>query len=467
MNPSEVLRRIAGIGREARPIARPSLLVIEIVGLSRTSLQTALKKSAMPFLQKLLSEEQYELFPLKFEKQLAEIVRETETKFKSQERARAQALPPPFSWSPPAKLWAGVDIAAGRPLVHLRLAVEDRPQSAGEANQGKKDLRLRLEDINRSIRSLYGKALLSATADYEVWILSEGPDGFALLPANIVRPQAPDRALDAATAALAMQRASGRPIGDATGLHSATTSEKALRVMTYNIHSCVGLDGKLAPSRIARIVRGFDPDIVALQEVDLKRSRSKGEDQAARLAHELNMQVAFCCTADRGWERYGHALLTRIPATVIASGLFSGETKLSEPRGALLARIEMRGRSIYVANTHFGLSHPDRSRQAQTFLGTEWLARVPAEAPLIVCGDFNMKPDSLPYELISKQVKDAQLVAKVHEGSGTFPSPFPMTRLDFIFLSNHFAVERISVVNNTQTRVASDHLPVVADLISA
>jgi endonuclease/exonuclease/phosphatase family metal-dependent hydrolase len=150
---------------------------------------------------------------------------------------------------------------------------------------------------------------------------------------------------------------------------------------------------------------------------------------------------------------------------VIASGLFPGESLSKEPRGALLARIGTQtAPAIYVVNTHLGLTNQDRLRQAKSLLGSDWLGRVPAEAALIVTGDFNMTPASLPYRLISNRVKDAQLIAKAREGNGTFPSPWPLTRLDYMFVSNHFTVERLIVPRNTQTRVASDHLPLVADL---
>jgi endonuclease/exonuclease/phosphatase family metal-dependent hydrolase len=355
-----------------------------------------------------------------------------------------------------------MELAAGRALIHVKLEVDEG--RAGDQRAESID-GWTLGRIDSSIRSLYRKALLSAVADYEVWIVAEGEDGFALLPGNTPPLAGPQPSLDAGMLAAALPRALGLRAFVPSAHRLESKPRNTLKVMTYNIHSCVGLDGKLAPSRIARIIRGFDPDIVALQEVDVKRNRSKGEDQAARLARELGMHVAFCCTADRAWERYGHALLTRWPATVIASGIFSGEGQLSEPRGALLARVEIAGRAIYVANTHFGLTGRDRLRQAEILLGSEWLAGTPAEAPLIVCGDFNMSPGSQPYRLMGQRFKDAQTTARVREGYETFPSPIPFTRLDFIFVSRDLEVERIAVVKNSQTRVASDHLPVVAELV--
>lgn len=462
LNPSEFLRRIAGSRREAACIAKPSLLLIEVLGLTETQLRAALRDGAMPFLQTLLTEEGYELFQLNSrEPQLAKTVREAESAARSPARANSQSIPPPFRWKPPAVLWAGVELAAGRGMIHVKIGAS---ASLAEGQKGGSTDAWQLGRIDRTVRSLHRKAALSAVADYEVWIAAESQDGFALLPANALSCGRSQEVIEVVALAGAIPRVFGLPAGTRPAHSPADRPKDTLRVMTYNVHSCLGLDGKLAPSRIARIIRSFAPDVVALQEVDLKRNRSKGEDQAERLAGELEMHLTFCCTADRAWERYGHALLTRTPVTVITSGLFSNESQLKEPRGALLARIDMGQRSVYIVNTHFGLTATDRLRQAQSLLGSEWLGKIPHEAPVILCGDFNTRPGSLSYNAIASRFKDARPPTGLRKVRGTFPSPFPIAFLDYIFLSTHFEVQRVSVINNSQTRAASDHLPLVADL---
>jgi endonuclease/exonuclease/phosphatase family metal-dependent hydrolase len=303
---------------------------------------------------------------------------------------------------------------------------------------------------------------------------TEETSGFALVPAHTRFPSHEPGCLRPAILREGVLHALGRKRIPASTRKPAVPAAaepivRKLRVMTYNVHSCVGLDGRLAPSRVARIIRGFDPDIVAVQEIDVHRARSRGEDQATRLARELEMEAAFCCTVDRAAEKYGHALLTRFPVQIVASGLFGPVEDHREPRGVLLAKIDVAGRDIYVANTHFGLSGAERLAQMQTFLGPEWLGRVPADAPLIVCGDFNMTPASNVYALMLGRLRDAQTIAPAGTRGNsrprrTFPSPFPVSRIDFVFVSNHFEVEQVRVPRNSQTRVASDHLPVVADL---
>jgi len=47
-----------------------------------------------------------------------------------------------------------------------------------------------------------------------------------------------------------------------------------LRIMTYNVHRCVGVDGRADPRRIAEVIAAYQPDIVALQELDVGRLRT-------------------------------------------------------------------------------------------------------------------------------------------------------------------------------------------------
>ena len=239
-----------------------------------------------------------------------------------------------------------------------------------------------------------------------------------------------------------------------------------LRVMTYNVHSCIGMDGKISPHRIARVIALNHPDIVALQEIDLGRVRSRGHDQAKMIAEEMHMHVAFCPTVTRGNELYGHALLSRFPIEVCCAGLLcGGPAPVScEPRGALLARTGPPEAPIYILNTHFGLGRLERASQASDLLGNKWLGAIGLDQPLIVCGDFNMLPGSLPYRTLASRLKDVQLALKNHRPQKTFSARMPFGRIDHIFVSSHFEVSKVMAPHNSLTKVASDHLPLIADL---
>src|SRR5690606_26445426 len=93
--------------------------------------------------------------------------------------------------------------------------------------------------------------------------------------------------------------------------------DQALRVMTYNIHSCVGLDGRIRPERIARVLNAFDPDLIAVQEVDAHRPRSGGHDQAKAIAEHLRLEHAFYAVFEEQNEKYGIAVFSRFPFEIV------------------------------------------------------------------------------------------------------------------------------------------------------
>ncbi|HEY0455046.1 MAG TPA: endonuclease/exonuclease/phosphatase family protein [Verrucomicrobiae bacterium] len=292
----------------------------------------------------------------------------------------------------------------------------------------------------------------------------EETGGFALLPANTRIPVEAEKFLRPATLRQTIMDILGRKRIIAP--RRSARRVRSLRVMTYNVHSCIGLDGKVAPERIIRAIRSFDPDIVALQEIDLGRARTRRHDQAKLIAEELEMQATFCCTMQKGEELYGHALLSRLPVEVLKSGLLCGGAvgSFGETRGALLVKARMDTGNLYVLNTHFGLRRRERASQVADLLGPNWLGQIPRDEPLIVCGDFNMIPGSQPYRILTARVHDAQLLVKNHRPLNTFTTLLPFSRIDHIFVSDHFEVHEARVPQNSVTRVASDHLPLISEL---
>src|SRR5690606_10029879 len=136
---------------------------------------------------------------------------------------------------------------------------------------------------------------------------------------------------------------------------------------------------------------------------------------------------------------------------------------MCEPRGMLMAKVQAGTQTIYAANTHLGLTNAERIAQVKELLGPNWLDGLPGNAPVILCGDFNMRPGSEPYRLLASRFQDAALCARPPARLATFAAPFPIARIDYVFLSSHFTVENLRVPRNSLTSVASDHLPVVAD----
>ena len=120
-------------------------------------------------------------------------------------------------------------------------------------------------------------------------------------------------------------------------------------------------------------------------------------------------------------------------------------------------------RVINVITTHLGLGTLERKLQMEALMGPEWVGAVPAREDIILCGDFNSTPGSVPYRIAARTLKDAQASLKGHVPLRTFSSTQPFARIDHIFVSPAFVPERVLVPRDRVTRVASDHLPLVVD----
>lgn len=294
-----------------------------------------------------------------------------------------------------------------------------------------------------------------------------GPDetrGFALLPAGTRLPPGTDAFIRPSALRLAALHHLGRsPLAASSAV---TRPERELRLMTYNTHGCSGMDGRVSPRRIGRVVREQMPDIVALQEVDLGRRRSRAEDQAGIVAREAGMHAVFCPTITRGEEHYGHALLSHWPIEVVKRARLPGDPHgwWDEPRAAIWARVQVAGQTVNVVTTHLGLGIRERELQMRALLGPEWLGDVIGAEPVILCGDFNLLPGSVPYRLAAQRLRDVQLLPRDHRPVNTFSSLQPILRIDHVFVSAHFEALAVTAVRNDLTRVASDHLPLLAQL---
>lgn len=247
---------------------------------------------------------------------------------------------------------------------------------------------------------------------------------------------------------------------------AASTALNTLRIMSYNVHSCIGMDGRLAPERIARIIARYSPDIIALQELDVGRMRTEGVDQAHYIAQRLAMDYHFHPTLHLEEERYGDAILTHLPMRFVKAGVLPGlaHKPRLEPRGALWVAVDIAGIEIQVINTHLGLSARERRLQVEALLGKDWLAHAECREPIILCGDFNALPASPVCRRLRAYLDDAQIALDRHRPKNTFFTRLPLLRIDHVFVDRSFKVLDIEVPYTELTRVASDHIPLIVEL---
>ena len=234
-----------------------------------------------------------------------------------------------------------------------------------------------------------------------------------------------------------------------------------IRLVTYNVHRCLGSDGTTSPSRIAEVLASCEPDIVALQELDVNRARSGGVDQAEAIARELGMHMHFHPALEVLDERYGDALLTARPAKLLRAERLPGSSG-SEPRGALAVSVKVGKSDVRVITTHLGLRGPDRLLQLEALLRPAWIGS-PSRDPVVLAGDLNALPRSRAYARVAAHLRDAQVVAPSRRPRPTFPALLPVLRIDHVFVSTPIEVLRAEPVRTPLAKIASDHLPLIVD----
>ena len=237
------------------------------------------------------------------------------------------------------------------------------------------------------------------------------------------------------------------------------------RILTYNVRHCLGIDGQLSPKRIAQVIASCEPDVVALQELDVNRGRTGSVDQARAIADELGMHLHFYPAIQMMEECYGDAILTARPSTLVKSGLLPswGWRAFVEPRGALWISTDVGGNELQVINTHLGVLEAPRVRQVDGLVGPDWLAHPACREPVILAGDFNAIPGSRAYKRLAARLRDAQTWPGTSRRQPTFPSRAPLLRLDHVFVSRSIEVLKAEVVRTPLARIASDHLPLLVN----
>jgi endonuclease/exonuclease/phosphatase family metal-dependent hydrolase len=237
------------------------------------------------------------------------------------------------------------------------------------------------------------------------------------------------------------------------------------RIVTYNVHRCVGNDRRLDVGRVAQVLAELKPDIVALQELDVGRKRTGHVDQAHEIAQRLDMACHFNAALTVEEERYGDAILTSLPERLMQVGPLPGHPAIPqlESRGALWVEVEVGGAAVQIINTHLGLVPKEQQIQAAFLAGPAWLQHPSCQGPRIVLGDFNATATSVVYRTFLKTLAAARTLATVKTPTATFPARLPVLRIDHLFVSTQIRVTDVFAPFSPLTRVASDHLPLVMD----
>lgn len=305
--------------------------------------------------------------------------------------------------------------------------------------------------------------------------------GFVLLPSDvyatlesITAPRPADLRL-AALRVLSSQPLLRGPepiVGSETAKSSVAGRQ---RIVTYNIHGCVGMDGELSPQRIARVLGQAQADIICLQEMDRRRPRSNRIDQVQAIAEAVGMQAVFAAAWEEGEQAFGNAILTARPMQVVRTGMLRRHKPTRNGRSAIWVEVELpwspvAGESrassqslnrLQVICTHLSLYPTEQQRQAEELV-REWLEPAKLRGPVVLCGDFNAAPGSATWKTLAKGLRDVE-DGRPGRPYPTYFSPYPLLRVDHIFVSPTIRPQS-QVIRSRLAKIASDHLPVLADL---
>jgi endonuclease/exonuclease/phosphatase family metal-dependent hydrolase len=232
---------------------------------------------------------------------------------------------------------------------------------------------------------------------------------------------------------------------------------KRLKLLTYNIHSGIGRDGRCDLSRIQRILHEEQAAIAALQEIE----RTPDADQVNELATGVLATASFCTTRSAGEGSFGLATLS--PFRVLQCEKYDLSYGLAcEPRYCLRTDLEVEsGAVLHVFNCHLGLTARERRFQRDRMLSEAILLSEDLHHPVVLMGDFNDSPISVIHSSLRRHFRDAWRAAGRRWGPTFRAGPIPL-RLDYIYVSPGIRVLNCLVRKDPLARAASDHLPVLA-----
>ena len=239
-------------------------------------------------------------------------------------------------------------------------------------------------------------------------------------------------------------------------------SSLRIRVATYNIHKCRGLDGRTSPERVITVIRQLDSDVIALQEVLAVEHGRPEFDQVRRIAGELK-EYKFCFGENRKLHggAYGNLTLSRFSMKRCQNYDVTWHNR--ERRGCLRTDISLSDdAALHLFNVHLGTGFVERRHQARRLLSNEVLNRSELISPRIVVGDFNEWVRGLASRLMGNTFAAVEPRAYLRHAR-TYPGVFPFLHLDHFYFDRQLTLRSFRLHRSRKALMASDHLPLVAE----
>jgi endonuclease/exonuclease/phosphatase family metal-dependent hydrolase len=235
-----------------------------------------------------------------------------------------------------------------------------------------------------------------------------------------------------------------------------------IRVATYNVHKCVGMDRRRLPERVALVIRELDADVVAIQEILAVEAGKPEYDQVRRIASELDGYT--CCFGENRQlygGGYGNLTMSRLPIRTCVN--YDVTWRRRERRGCLRTDIAITDKVLlHIFNVHLGTGFVERRHQARRLLSDQVLNHSEFSGPRIVVGDFNEWTRGLASRLMRGSFAAVEPRAFLRY-SRTYPGVLPLLHLDHFYYDTQLKLASFRLHRSRKALVASDHLPLVAD----
>lgn len=234
------------------------------------------------------------------------------------------------------------------------------------------------------------------------------------------------------------------------------------RIATYNLHKCRGLEGRISPARIIKVVQELDVDVFCLQEVVNAPEGPEMWDQAGAIARALpDYAWAFGANRPLHGGTYGNMTLTRLPLRGWKNHDIARQGR--EERGVLETVIETpEGVHLHLFNVHLGTGFMERRYQARLLVSPDVLLQAELKGPRLVVGDFNEWTRGLTTQLMRKSFRSFR-PRHAWRYPRTYPGMLPFLSLDHFFFEPPLQLEESRLWRSRRALVASDHLPLIAE----
>jgi endonuclease/exonuclease/phosphatase family metal-dependent hydrolase len=230
-----------------------------------------------------------------------------------------------------------------------------------------------------------------------------------------------------------------------------------VRIATYNIHRCRGMDRRVVPARIIEVLREIDADVIALQEVI--GAGPVGAGQAEEIGAGLGMGWVMNSVRTLRQHQFGNVVLSRYP--ILHHSSYDLSWRTCESRNCQRADLDINGRVLHVYNVHLGTAVLERRYQAGRLAAFVHDRRV--TGPKIILGDFNEWMKGLATKTLSSLFESVDISQHLKRRR-TYPGLFPVVHLDHIYYDGKVEVVSVEMPRTRKALIASDHLPLVANL---